>query len=183
MTRFDGGRGRRSAPQGSEGGFVLLEILIALVIFSTIVLAWARATDDALLAAADANADRTIRMLTTRKLSEIRARPAAFHEGDEGGFEEEVARGEENPFLDYFWRVDAQKVIAAGFADDDESEFVFPRDEEGGPPEPAEGKKAPDPIHLLRLTLTVSWQPQGGDATDSMRVVTYVNAPKEEGAK
>lgn len=171
-------RGRRRRPQG---GFVLLEILIALVIFTTLVLAYARATDNALLAAADANSGRALKMLTSRKLAEIRAGPNDFIEGDEGGFEEEVAYGDENPFLDYHWEVEAQAMIAAGYADDDEVEFVFDRDRDGGAPTAPEGGKAPDPIRLHRLTLTVTWLPEGSDQADRMRVVTFVPSPPESG--
>ena len=70
-------------------GFVLLEVLIAMVIFATVVLAWSKTTDNALQAATSANQERTIRMLAARKLAEIRAKSAEMKEGGEGGFEEE----------------------------------------------------------------------------------------------
>lgn len=166
-------------PARGEGGFVLLEVLIALVIFATVVLAWSRATDAALEGAATANAERTLRMLAARKLAEVRAKPAAFVDGGEGGFEEEVDYGEENPFLDYRWSVEAAEVVAAGYSEDGEVEFLFGRDRDAGPPTAPAGGKAPDPIHLLRLTLTVSHVP-GGAEGERFRVVTFVPAPKKE---
>lgn len=168
------GRGR------AEGGFVLLEILMALVIFATLVLAYAKATDNALEAAAESNADRTLRLLACRKLAEVRAKPAEYVDGGEGGFEEEVDIGEENPFLDYRWQVEAEDVVAAGFAQDSESTYLFERDKEAGAPAAPEGGKAPDPVKLLRLVLTVSHVPEGSDESTEMRVVTFVPAPPED---
>ncbi len=172
----------RSRPRG-EDGFVLLEVLVALVIFATIVLAYARATDDALEATSRANADRTLRMLSSRKLAEVRAKPAEFKEGGEGGFDDESDAGAENPFQDYRWEVQAQEVVAAGTSGEEAAEFLFPRDAESTSPQDLEaGGKAPDPVLLLRLTLVVSRVPEGDEAGESMRIVTYVPAPKEEGA-
>ena len=167
-----------------SGGFVLLEILIALVIFSTLVLAWSKATDNALVAAAEANASRTIRMLASRKLAEIRARPYEFRDGGEGGFEEELDSGEENPFVDYYWKVEAQEVVAAGYEGEEEAEHLFARDKEGGVPEVPQGEKVPDPVKLLRLTLTVSHVPEGSEETTSLKATALV-APQdeEEGAR
>jgi hypothetical protein len=155
-------------------------VLIALVIFATIVLAWCRGTDNALLAAGDANATRVLRLLTCRKMSEIRAKPSEYVEGGEGGFEEEVDYGEENPFLDYRWEVEAEEVVAAGYSGEGEAKFLFDRDKEGGEPPAPEGGKAPDPVTLLRLVLTVSHVPEGSDSQDRMRAVLFVPAPKEE---
>jgi prepilin-type N-terminal cleavage/methylation domain-containing protein len=169
-------------PSGRENGFVLLEILMALIIFATLVLAYAKATDNALEAAAEANADLALRQLSSRKLAEIRAKPAEFLDGGEGGFEEEVEAGEENPFLDYRWKVEAQEIVVAGYSGETETVFLFERDREGGAPQAPEGGKAPDPVILLKLVLTVSRVPEGSDETDEMRVTTFVPAPpKGEG--
>jgi hypothetical protein len=155
---------------------------MALVIFATLVLAYARATDSALEAAAQANSERTLRLLASRKLSEVRAKPAGFVDGGEGGFEEEVDPGQENPFRDYRWKVEAQEVVAAGYTADQNTVFLFDRDE-GGTTSTATGDaKAPDPVKLLRLILTVSRMPEGSDQTDEMRVVTFVAAPPKETA-
>jgi len=162
------------------GGFVLLEILIALVIFSTVVLAWSKATDNALVAAADANDHRTMRMLASRKLAEIRAKPYEFRDGGEGGFEEEIEADEENPFLDYYWKVEAQEVTAAGYDGEQDAVHLFDRDEEAGAPEAPEGGKVPDPVKLLRLTLTVSHVPEGADETTTLRAVTFVPVQVDE---
>ena len=179
---------RPSAPAGSaaapaEGGFVLLEILMALVIFATLVLAYARATDDALAAAAEANSDRTLRLLASRKLAEVRAKPAGYVDGGEGGFEEEVAAGQENPFLDYHWKLEAEEVVAAGYAPEQESVFLFERDQASTAPDAPAGGKAPDPVKLLRFKLTVTRTPEGSDESEEMRVSTFVPAPPREGAK
>jgi len=171
---------RSVARRGGEGGFVLLEILMALVIFATLVLAYAKATDNALEAAAESNADRTLRLLSSRKLAEVRAKPAEFVDGGEGGFEEEVGLDEVNPFLDYRWKVEAEDVVAAGFASDTDAVFLYDRDKEGGAPEAPEGGKAPDPVKLLRLVVTVSHVPEGSDESTGMRVVTFVPAPPDE---
>jgi len=168
------------ARPGGQGGFVLLEILMALVIFATLVLAYAKATDNALEAAAESNADRTLRLLTSRKLAEVRAKPADYVDGGEGGFEEELDIGEENPFIDYRWKVEAEDIVAAGFASDTDSVFLFERDKEGGAPAAPEGGKAPDPVKLLRLVLTVAHVPEGSDESTEMRVVTFVPAPAED---
>ena len=168
----------RSDPR--TGGFVLLEVLIALVIFASVVLAWSTATDNALIAASEANADRTIRMLASRKWAEIRARPYEYRDGGEGGFEEELDAGEENPFLDYRWQVEAQEVVAAGYDGGDDAVHLFDRDEEGGEPTVKEGEAAPKPVKLLRLTLTVSHVPEGSDESQSMRVVAFVKSQDEE---
>ena len=169
-----------AAARREEGGFVLLEILMALVIFATLVMAYAKATDNALEAAAEANADRTLRLLASRKLAEVRAKPAEFVDGGEGGFEEELDIGEDNPFLDYRWKVEAEDVVAAGYASETEAVFLFERDKEGGAPTAPEGGKAPDPVMLLRLILTVSHVPEGSDDSEEMRVVTFVPAPPDE---
>lgn len=174
-------RPARPLPGSGEGGFVLLEILMALVIFATLVLSYARATDNALEAARQANADRTLRLLCSRKLSEVRAKPAGFVDGGEGGFEEEVDPGQSNPFIDYRWKVEAQEVVAAGYTGDQNTVFLF--DQDGtAPTTPATGdnSKAPDPVKLLRLVLTVSHEPEGSDSVDQMRVVTFVQTlPKD----
>ncbi len=170
----------RRPPRG-ERGLVLLEVLIALVIFTTVVLAWSRLADSALEAAATANQERTLRMLAARKLAEIRAKPAEMKDGGEGGFEEEFGEDSGEAFLDYRWKVEAKEVLAAGWADDGETEFLFPRDEQAGKPEPAApGGKTPDAIRRLRLRLTVSHQPQGTEG-EEFRVVTFVPAAKKEG--
>jgi len=163
-----------------SGGFVLLEVLIALVIFASVVLAWSQATDNAILAAEEANSSRTIRMLTSRKWAEVRARPYEYRDGGEGGFEEEVDVGEENPFLDYRWQIEAQEVIAAGYDGEDDAVHLFDRDEEGGEPAVPEGGKAPDPVKLLRLTLTVSHLPEGSEESVSMKVVLFVKPQEDE---
>jgi hypothetical protein len=168
-------------PRPGQGGFVLLEVLIALVLFTTMVLAYARSTDNALEAAATANEDRTLRFLAARKLGEIRACPAGVREGDEGGFEEEVAEGEENPFLDYTWKVEATEMIAAGSSTDAEAEFLFERDREGEAPPVPEGGTAPEAVKIVRLVLTVARVPGGAGEGEEIRVVTFVPAPPEEG--
>ena len=171
----------RSSPRSPSGGFVLLEVLIALVIFASVVLAWSQATDNALVAASEANANRTIRMLTSRKWAEIRAQAHRYKDGGEGGFEEELEAGEENPFIDYRWQVEPQEVVAAGYDGGDDALHLFARDEEAGEPTPKEGETARKPVRLLRLTLTVSHVPEGSDGSESMRAVIYVEAPEEEG--
>jgi prepilin-type N-terminal cleavage/methylation domain-containing protein len=170
----------QGGPSAAQGGFVLLEVLVALVIFATIVLAYAKGTDNALVAATEANSDRTLRMLTSRKLAEIRAKPAEVRDGGEGGFDEEVTPGEESPFAEYRWQVEAKEVVVAGYSAENDAEFLFERDREGGTPKTADGSKAPDPVTLLRLTLVVSRIPEGEEEGERMRTVTYVPVPKEE---
>ena len=170
----------RSSGSSPSGGFVLLEVLIALVIFASVVLAWSQATDNALVAASEANEDRIIRMLTSRKWAEVRAQSHRYKDGGEGGFEEELDAGEENPFVDYRWQVEPQVVVAAGYDGGDDAMHLFPRDEEAGEPTPKEGETAAKPVKLLRLTLTVSHVPEGAEGSESMRVVIYVEAPEEE---
>lgn len=165
-----------------EGGFVLLEVLIALVIFATIVLSYAKATDNALEASAEANADRTLRLLTSRKLAEIRARPGEFREGGEGGFEEELDYGEENPFLDYRWSAEAKDVVVAGYSSENDAVFLNPRDEADGPPKAPEGGKVPEAVSLIQITLTVSRIPEDSGATEQMKVVTYLPPAPKTGA-
>ena len=174
---------RPAAAANNQGGFVLLEILMALVIFATLVLAYAKATDNALEAAAEANNDRMLRLLSSRKLAEVRAKPAAFIDSAEGDFNDEVDPGAENPFSDFHWKVEAQEVVAAGYAADQGTVFLFDRDQAGGAPDAPTGGKAPDPVKLVRLTLTVSRVPEGSDESDSMRVVTFVPAPPADAAK
>ena len=175
----------RPAPSGpSEGGFVLLEILIALVIFSTIVLSYAQSTDSALLAAAQANSDRTLRMLASRKLAEIRARPSAFKDGGNGGFEEEVGAGEDSPFEEYRWEVQSTVMVAAGYSGDAGTEFLFERDNpDSAPTAPEAGAKTPDPVKLLRMVLTVSRLAEGEAEGEKMRIVAFVPAPPDETGK
>jgi hypothetical protein len=157
-----------------DSGIVLVEILLAMVIFATVVLAWHRATDDALEAADAANRDRVLRLLTARKLHEVVARPSAFKAGDEGGFERELVEDEANPYEDYRWSVEAVKVVAAGYDGEDDAEFLFPRDEDGGePPAPAPGGKTPDPLYLWKMTVRVTWLPDGEEGAE-FRVVTFV---------
>ncbi|MHC4923720.1 MAG: type IV pilus modification PilV family protein [Planctomycetota bacterium] len=170
-----------------EGGFVLLEILMALVIFTTLVLAWARATDNAILAADEANQHRRLRMLTVRKLAEVRAKPYEYREGGEGGFEEEVASDEENPFLDYRWEVETEEVIAAGYSEDGEVRYLFQRDEEHDPDNQSQNQnqeqnqpKQKEPVYLLEMILTVSWNPPDAEQVKQMRVVTYIPISAEE---
>ncbi len=181
---------RSDEDRPDEGGFVLLEILMALVIFTTLVLAWARATDNAILAADEANQHRRLRMLTVRKLAEIRAKPFEYREGGEGGFEEEVASDEENPFLDYRWEVETEEVIAAGYSEEGEVRYLYQRDEEYDPDSqprdpgqnqnqnPQSTKK--EPVYLLEMILTVSWNPPNAEQIKQMRVVTYVPISAEE---
>ena len=175
-----------SPPRGvgvrrGEEGLVLLEVLVALVIFATVVLAWARATDSAIEAAARANQERTLRMLAARKLAEVRAKPADYEEGGEGGFEEEVDFGDENPYLDYRWTVESTTVVAAGYSEEPDTSFLFSVDEEAGAPEAKEGGKAPEAVLLLRLVITVSYVPVGDVEGEEFRVVTFLPAPEEEG--
>ncbi len=166
---------------GRERGLVLLEVLVALVIFATVVLAWASAADSAMEAAAAANQERTLRMLAARKLDEIRACPAGFREGGDGGFEEEVDAGEDNPFLDYAWKVEAKEVVAAGRSDEEGAEHLFKldEDEDQAPQAPEGGGKPPEAVLLLRLTLTVSHVPRGAEG-EEFRVIAYVPAPKDD---
>ena len=164
-----------------EGGFVLLEVLVALVIFATIVLAYARAADSALEASAEANSTRTLRLLTSRKLAEIRAKPAEYREGGEGGFEEEIDVEDVNPFLEYRWSAEVREVVVAGYSSESGVEYLNPSDETDGPPVLPDGKKAPDPITLVQVTLTVSRAPEGEAESERMRVVTFLPVDKEQG--
>jgi prepilin-type N-terminal cleavage/methylation domain-containing protein len=172
----------RASAGPAAGGFVLLEILIALVIFSTLVLAYARATDNALEAAAQANSDRVLRLLTCRKLSEIRAKPMEFIDGGEGGFEEQVDYGEENPFLDYRWTVEpGQEVTVAGQSDANDAVYLFDRDKDGPPAQPAGTTQTkPVPEILVRLVLTVARIPEGEGETEKMRAVAWVLPPPKD---
>jgi len=167
---------RPAPPRSTGGGFVLLEVLLALVIFTTLVLAWGRTAEDALATAHAANADRTLRMLTSRKLSEVRATPAAFKEGAEGGFEEEDAASPDDPFAGYSFSVETEEVVAAGSSTEDEAVFVFDLDRDADPPAAAEGGKVPEPVRLLRFTVTVT----SIEANVSMRAVTYAPIPEED---
>src|SRR5689334_374019 len=171
-------------PRPGEGGFVLLEILMALVIFATLVLSYAKATDNALEAAAESNADRTLRLLTSRKLAEIRAKPTDYDDGGEGGFEEDVDPGEENPFLEYRWKAESTVVIAAADGEvstgtDADTVYLFDRDKESSSSTSPDGGKSPDPVKLLRVVLTVTHVPEGSDESEEMRVVTFVRPPAE----
>ncbi len=171
-----GGPGARAG----ESGLVLIEVLVALVIFAAVVLAWANATDSAIAGAVRANQERTLRMLAARKLAEIRAKPADYEEDDEGGFEEEVEYGAENPFEDYRWQVVTARVVAAGYTEDEDTAFLFPADEDAGPPKAAEGQKPADPEVRLRVVLTVSYIPAGEEEGEEFRVETFLPAPKDE---
>ena len=177
------------APAGAPvGGFVLLEVLIALVIFSTIVLSFATATDSAMEAATNANRKRTLRMLTSRKYAEIRARPAAFKDGGSGGFEDGVGAGENNPFEEYRWEVQSTVMVAAGYSGDAGTEFLFARDAtDTAPAAPEGGGKAPDPVKLLRMVLTVQRLAESETEEEKedrvMRVVAYLPAPPDETGK
>lgn len=159
---------------------------MALVIFTAVVLAWARATDQALEAAWEANAIHSLRTLTAFKLSEIRAKPTEFWEGGDGGFEAEVDAGEDNPFADFRWEVEAQEVSAAGHVDDDDVEHVYPLDEDAPDSTPTDSRQdgeeqqgEPEAVRLLRLTLIVTWVPGGDEASMQMKAVTYVERPEE----
>jgi prepilin-type N-terminal cleavage/methylation domain-containing protein len=174
-------RSSRAGP-GGEGGFVLLEILVALVIFSTLVLAYSKTTDDALEAAAQANADRTLRLLTSRMLAEVRAKPMEFVDGAEGGFDEPVDYGSVNPFLDYHWTVEAEEMTVAGVSDENDAVYLFERDRESPPATPEGQQERPRAEVLVRLVLTVSHLPEGTGEGEKMRVVTWVPPRKEEGA-
>ncbi|NUN52723.1 MAG: hypothetical protein HUU06_08060 [Planctomycetaceae bacterium] len=156
---------------------------MALVIFSAVVLAWSRATDGAVAGAVAANQERALRMLAARKLAEIRAKPSEFEEGAEGGFEEEVDLGEDNPYVDYRWQVEVEEVRATprGGEDGEDVGFLFSADDADEAPAPADGKAAPKERRLLRLDLTVSYVPAGEEGGDRFHVVTYLPAPEEEG--
>lgn len=168
-----------SASRGSERGFVLLEILMALVLFTTVVLVWSRATDGALEAASEANSERILRLLASRKMSEVLARPEAFSESDEGGFEEEVSPGEENPFAEYAWSTEIEEVLMTPGPEDGEAVFLFQRDEDEGPPAAEEGQeKAPDPIRMLRCTLLVRWIES--EPERQMKAIFFIPLPEDE---
>jgi prepilin-type N-terminal cleavage/methylation domain-containing protein len=163
-----------------QGGFVLLEVLVALVIFATIVLAYAKAADNALEASAEANSTRTLRLLTSRKLAEIRAKPAEYREGGEGGFEEELGVDDVNPFLDYRWSAEAREVVVAGNSTESGVEYLNPIDEAEDPPKLPDGKKAPDPILLVQIALTVSRASEGEAESERMKVFTFLPIDKDK---
>lgn len=168
-----------------ERGLVLLEILVALAIFTFVVLAWMQAADNAVAAAAAANQERLLRMLAARKLDEIRAKPAEYQDGWQGGFEEEVDGGEDNPFLDYACKVEPLEFVAAGRADEEGAAYLFARDEDAAtdPPPAAAGEAGKaagsKPVVLLRFLITVSHIPEGADG-EEFRVIAFVPKPKEE---
>jgi type II secretory pathway pseudopilin PulG len=172
---------RSANPRANRsGGFVLLEILISLVIFTTVVLAWSRATDSALEGAQEANAERYLRMLTSRMMSEVLARPEAFAEGDEGGFEEETAPGEENPFAGYAWSVEVEPILLTPShgGEDDEAGFLFEEDEDAPAPTETEGGKTPPGVQVLRCTLVVRWV--DSEPEKQMRAIFFIPDPEAE---
>jgi len=156
---------------------------VALVIFSTIVLGWISSCDGALEAAREANMLRMLRMLSARKIAEVLARTTAFQDGDgaETSFDADqtLPPGETSPLRDYFYKVESEEVVAAGYSADEDTSFLFDRDREAAAPAVPQGAKPPDPIKLLRFTITVSYKPDGAEEVLEMKAMTYAPLPEE----
>ena len=163
-----------------SGGFTLLELVIALVLFSFIIVEVLADRQTSLIMSADAKTMQTVRYLAQSKIDEVRYNPDKFGERDEGTFED--LNTEWQTFEHFVWEVEITRVVVIGQGDqlDDEHLFEDQADDLSEPPEDAEGNPV-SPRYVRRLTLTVRFLVDHEPKPElSIRIVTYIPPGPEE---
>jgi prepilin-type N-terminal cleavage/methylation domain-containing protein len=177
---------RRRGPSG----FTLLEILVALAIFTFVAAVAMQTTANAGWNAASGRRARELRMLAERKLGEILTfeqhfDDAAAMDGDLGAEYPEYG----TRFHGWTWQLEVRDVTVFGISSDDTAQYLFgaPTDEEkaaanapasgtsgtsGTPGQPGQPAKKGETQQLRELNLKVSTPAEEG-AADSVQLVVF----------
>ncbi len=165
-------------------GFTLLEIVVALAIFSFIAAVTLSTTADSDYLAGRSRRARELRLLAERKLGEILLFESHFDDTLDGDFAGDPMLGDEGG--DWKWQLDVRDVTVFGISNQDDAQYLFgaPSDEEktaastpaqglaGATGQPGAAKKG-EMQQLRELTLKVS-APQTEGTGDSVEIVTFM---------
>lgn len=168
---------RRSS--AGDGGFTLLELVVALSLFAIIVINVLADREKSIHMAGDARVVQTVRYLAQSKVDEIKHDPEEYGDADSGDFEE--LNTDWQDFTGYTWESKLERIVVIGQSEDSSDEYLFSEDEEADAPVGADGQALP-PRYVRRLTVTIRFEPNGEPRPDlSVRVVTFIpDAPEEE---
>ena len=183
-----------------EGGFTLLEILVAIAIFTFVAAAAGQTMASADYLTASGKRARELRMLAERRLGEVLSFEGywddkAPYEGDFADYGEY-----KDQFKDWKWQVDIRDVTAFGVSTAENAEYLFgaPTDDEkaqaaqqsGGGSASGAGssgtttQKVGKPQELREITLRVLAPTDQGPG-DSVELIVFASkiAAKAAGAK
>ncbi|HGY91081.1 MAG TPA: type II secretion system protein [Planctomycetes bacterium] len=197
---------RTMAGRNSEGGFTLLEVMVAFVILTASAVPLLIALADSQRRVFDSRVKRTMKQLMEYKLSHVLLdRPAEDQEpiyvdGAEGNFGEEFAAMDPQEksywFSDemyfYSFRIDSEEIdlgLGGGLTGEEGGEG-------GQPPEPPPADPGADPAGdpfglgegqeedlgqlRYRVTLTILYHPGNANFDQHMSTVVYVKHPHQE---
>lgn len=168
-----------------QGGFTLLEILVAIAIFAFVAGAAMQTMANADYLAATGHRARDLRMLSERKLGEILTFEQHFDDNMDGDLGDEYPEYGDR-FRDWKWQLEIRDVTVFGIATEEDAQYLFgaPTDEEkaeaaapaggatGGSGQPGQPKKKGETQQLRELTLKVS-TPEDGGAADSVQIIAF----------
>lgn len=177
-TSSSSAEGRLRNRAGHDGGFTLLELVVAITLFAFIIVQVLADREDSIAMSGEARVIQTVRYLAASKIDEIRYDPERFGESDSGDFTE---LDPEDPTLEnYSWDLEISKVVAIGNSEDSDSGYLFEDDEDQDPATDSDGEPL-EPRYVRKMTLTVSYAPGGDVQADlSIRVVTYLPPGPED---
>jgi len=163
---------------GREGGFTLLELVVAITLFAFIIVQVLADREDSIAMSGEAKVIQTVRYLALSKIDEVRYDPERFGEGDSGDFTD--LDPDERSYEDYTWDLEIKKVVAVGASEDSGESYLFEDDEDTDPVTDSEGNPV-EPRYVRKMILTVSYAPRGEVQADlSIRIVTYLPPGPED---
>ncbi len=157
-------------------GFTLLEVLVALAIFSFVAIAAAATTHNADYMAASGKRARELRMLAERRLGEVLAFEQHY---DDLAPPDDCSDWSEygDRFKDWKWQLDIRDVTVFGISTDENAQYLF------GPPSDDEKAQAAQPAGGASGAAGQPGAPAQKGETQGLRELTLrVTAPVDEGA-
>lgn len=159
------------ANHGSNG-FTLLELVVAVSLFAVVIVDVLADQEKSLKMAGDARALQVVRYLAQAKMDQIVYDPSQLGDSNSGDFSD--MNTDYQNFDAYTWDEEIQQIVAVGTSQQSSDTYLFPDDANATPLTNANDKPV-TPRYVRRVTLTVSFAPDGTPRPDlSVKVVTYI---------